>query len=172
MARGYNKEFVSDIEKFKKKSEDTVNDARRFMAYSLFKKIIDRTPVYFEWTQNAGNAKNNWTCSINTLVTTVNSGTDKKGSVTKARVAKVLKQVQGDDDIYFSNSVSQIFMLEDGLYPKNVSKGSWNSQTKKFEIRSIGGFSKQAPKGMVKLSLVEFPNIYKRSIKKAQAQNK
>jgi hypothetical protein len=171
MAKGYNKEFVADIEKFRLKSESTINDARKLLAYDLFSRVIDRTPIWFEFEKHSGNTKYNWQCTINAPSTKVLKGTDQKGDTTKQRMLKVLARVQGDDDIYFSNSVPWIFHLEDGLYPRNPSVGSWNKQKKEYEIRSSGGFSNQAPKGMVKVTLAEYPDIYRRAVRKAQGLN-
>jgi len=164
---GYNDKFVADLEKFRIKSENSINDARKMMAYELFSRVIDRTPVYFSHEPNAGNTKFNWKCTINNLPGSVLKGTDKKGNATKNRMLAALSRVQGDDTIYFSNSVPWIFMLEDGLYPKQVKYGSWNKKTGKYEVRSSGGYSKQAPKGMVKVTLAEYPYIAKQAIQRA-----
>lgn len=172
MASKYNKEFVADISKFTTKTENRILDARKTMAYDIFSRVIDRTPIWFYWEDGSGNTKYNWQCTVGTLSTRVLKGVDnKKGTVTKKRMQKVVENVQGDETIYFSNSVPWIFNLEDGLYPKSVSKGSWNSRTKKYEVRTVGGFSTQAPKGMVKLTLAEYPNIYKRAIRTAKSAN-
>jgi hypothetical protein len=167
-----NKDFITDIAKFKIKSENTIDDTRKFLAFELFSRVVDRTPVGFLYEPTSGNTKFNWTCTINTLPTSILKGVDKKGNVTKARMEKVLDRVKSDDIIFFSNSVSHIFQIEDGLYPKSPSVGSWNKQTKSYEIRSSGGFSKQAPAGMVKLTLLAFSSVSKNAIRKAQRQNR
>jgi len=176
MAKGYNKQFIMDIDSFADKTINTINDVRVAMAYDLFSRVVDRTPIWFTFEKHSGTAKYNWTCTLNAPSTIVLKGTDKKGTLTKARMKKVLDRTQGDDTIYFANNVPYIFHLEDGLYPKNVPNdgkhGSYNKQTHKYEVRSIGGFSTQAPQGMVKLTLAEYPHIYKKAIQKAQAKNK
>lgn len=172
MARGYNDQFVIDIQKFATKSINSTNDTRKFIAAEIFEKVIDRTPIHFETLPTSGNTKFNWTCTINTISTRVLKGVDQTGDATKARMMKVLERATGDDTIYFSNSVSWIFQIEDGLYPKNPVLGSWNPQTNKYEIRSSGGFSKLAPQGMVKVTLAEYPDIYRRAIRKAQRNNR
>ena len=172
MARGYNKRFVSDIERFRNKTDKTINDTRKRLAYDLFSRVVDRTPVYFAYEKTSGNTKHNWRCSIGSISTGVLVGTDQKGETTKARMLNVLQRVKGDESIFFANSVPWIFHLEDGLYPKNPTFGSYNRQAKEYEIRSVGGFSKQAPKGMVKLTLAEYPHIYRQALKKAQQENR
>lgn len=172
MASRYNKQFNLDIEKFSVKTNSTVNDARKFIAFELFKRVIDRTPVWFTFEKHTGTTKYNWQCTINTVSTRILTGRDINGDNTKNRMRKVLDRVSGDDTIYFANSVPWIFQLEDGLYPKNPSVGSWNSQKKEYEIRSVGGFSKQAPKGMVKITLAEYSSIRTGLIRKAQNENR
>lgn len=177
MPKGYNQQFIIDVDKFRIKTEKTINDTRRLIAFDLFSNVIDRTPIYFSFEKHSGTTKFNWKCSINTLSAKVLKGKDKKGTTTKARMLAVLERVKDDDTIYFANSMPGIFHLEDGLYPKSVSKGSWNKQTKSYEIRSVGGFSKggdlnaDSSHGMVKLTLAEYPDIYRRALRKAQAQN-
>lgn len=163
-----NKQFILDIEKFVSKSNVSVNTFRAFFAYDVFERVINRTPIGFTFEPHSGTAKGNWTCGINTIPTSVLKLTDQTGESTKARMLKVLERVQGDDVIYLANSVPYIWNLEDGLYTKNPILGSWNRQTHSYEIRSAGGFSRQAPAGMVKLTLSEAPQLRKQALKKAQ----
>lgn len=164
-----NTQFVVDIDRFVSKSELTVNQVRANMAYELFSRVIDRTPVYFSFEPESGNTKYNWTCTINAPATNILKGTDKSGTKTKDRMLKVIERVQGDETIFLANSTPQIWSLEYGLYPKSPKRGSYNRQTGKYEIRSQGGFSKQAPSGMVRLTLTEVPQIRAQAIRKAKA---
>jgi len=167
-----NKQFVVDIAKFQIKSENTIDDTRKFLCYEMFSRVVDRTGIGMSYEQHSGTAKYNWQCTINTMSSRILKGTDKKGNVTKTRMAKVLDRVSADDTIFFANSVPYILVLEEGLYPSPVSRGSWNKQTKKYEIRSRSGFSTQSPSGMVKVTVLSFGSISKNAIKKAQTKNK
>lgn len=164
-----NKQFVIDVERFVSKSNIAVNTYRTFLAYEVFSRVIDRTPVYFNFEKTSGNTKFNWQCSINSPRTGVLKGTDKKGDKTKQRMLSVLERVQGDDTIFLANSVPWIWHLESGLYPNSPVRGSYNKKTGKYEIRSVGGYSKQAPRGMVKLTLTEVPQLRTQALRKAQA---
>jgi len=166
-----NKQFIVDINKFVSKSNVSVNTVRAFMAYELFSRVIDRTPVGFSFEKHSGTAKFNWKCTIGAMSSSILKGTDKNGAKTKARMLAVLERVTGDQSIFFANSLPYIWSLEEGLYPSPVSKGSWNKQTKDWEIRSAGGFSKRAPSGMVKLTLTEVPTIRAQALRKAKALN-
>lgn len=162
---GNNVQFVKDLKSFETKSNDTVNEVRKLLAYDLFSRIIDRTPIYFSHEPHAGTTKFNWKCTINTLSERQLKGRDKKGDNTKKRMLNVLSRVSGDDTIFFSNSVPWIFKIEDGGYPNPVKYGSYNTRTGKYEIRTAGGYSKQAPAGMVKLSIAEFPYLRDKAIR-------
>ena len=166
-----NKQFVVDITKFTIKSEKTIDDTRKFVAYAMFSRVIDKTPLHLEYLPTTGNTKYNWQCTINAPSTRVLKGVDKKGDVTKARMLKVLERVSGDQTIFFANSVPWIHHLEEGLYPRNPVKGTWNSQTKSYEIRSQGGYSKQSPSGMVKTTVMSFSEISKNALRRAQREN-
>jgi len=178
MAKGYNKEFIIDIQRFVTKSENTVNDVRKLISYDLFSNVIDRTPIYFSHLKTSGNTKFNWQCSIGAMSTRILKGVDKKGATTKARMLAVLQRLKGDESVFFANSVPWIFHIEDGLYTKNPIYGSYNSRTKEYEIRTIGGFSKggdlgaDSTHGMVKMTLADYPHIYQKALRKAKAMNK
>ena len=61
---------------------------------------------------------------------------------------------------YFVNNVPWILKLENGGYPKSPKKGTYVGKGQ-YEIRSSGGFSIQAPAGMVKVSVAEYESILK-----------
>lgn len=54
--------------------------------------------------------------------------------------------------VYITNAMPQASTIEFGGYANPVKYGTWNKQTKQYEIRSIGGFSKQAPSGVYGVS--------------------
>jgi len=162
--------FVEDLEAFETKAIDRVNEVRKLLAYDVFSRVIDRTPVYFAYEPTSGNTKYNWTCTINKLSRKVLKGTDKNGARTKARMWKVLARAKGDDTIFFANSVPHINVLEDGGYPSMVKRGSYNKKTHKWEIRSAGGYSKQSPKGMVKVTIAEFPYLQNKAVQEAKSK--
>lgn len=167
-----NDKFLSDVIGFTIKAERITNDVRKFIAYEMFSRVVDRTPIYFSYEPTSGNTKFNWQCTLGKPSTRILKGTDQTGKTTKDRMKKVLDIVKGDETIYFANSVPHILILEDGLYPKSVSKGSYNKQTGKYEIRSSGGYSKMAPTGMVKVTVLAFSSVSKSAIKKAQNVNR
>jgi hypothetical protein len=60
--------------------------------------------------------------------------------------------------LYFTNNAPAINILEYGGFPTPVKKGSYIKRSKSFEILSIRGFSKQAPNGWVRATLIAMRN--------------
>ena len=107
--------------------------------------IIKETPV------DEGRARNNWflTTGSPSSSTTTLTGDGQEITLPKNVLGK---------KIYFTNNLPYIGTLEYGEYPDPVKKGSYNKRSKSFEILSIGGFSKQAPKGWVRATLIKMQN--------------
>ena len=51
---------------------------------------------------------------------------------------------------YLTNNVAYVNVVEYGGYKRSPKIGTFNKVTQRYEIRSEGGFSKQAPRGMVR----------------------
>lgn len=62
--------------------------------------------------------------------------------------------------IYIQNNLPYAAVIEFGGYPNPVKKGSWNKFTQSYEIKSINGYSKQAPQGVYGLSFDAAVAIY------------
>ena len=60
--------------------------------------------------------------------------------------------------------------LEFGGYPDPVKKGTFNKRTGRFEIRSAGGFSKQAPAGMIRINTARLGEYVRRGNAIAQTR--
>lgn len=57
--------------------------------------------------------------------------------------------------------------LEYGGYPDPVKKGSWDKKKKTYVIKTVGGFSRQAPKGMVGLTMSKIASTVKKAVEKS-----
>lgn len=127
-----------------KKNEQEVVAAILFKAIEL---VVSRTPVI------TGQARGGWLASIGSIPTGTGSK-DKDGGSTISRAQSIALGAAGKV-FYLANNVGHTPVLEYGGYPDPPEKGSWNKKEKKFEILSKGGYSKQAPAGMVRISLAE-----------------
>jgi hypothetical protein len=160
---GYNNEQeVLKIELFldtvQKRMKSTFKEAVKEAAY----RVIDRTPTFFEEYPESGNTKANWNMSVDTPDLGYDkSKADYQGQTTIAEANNKIHQsaVTTNTTFYLSNASPAIIPLELGLYPKTPLRGSYNKYTKTYEIRSAGGYSKQAPQGIVGIVALEWPQI-------------
>ena len=120
------------------------DDVRGVYLAGLF-NVIEGTPV------DSGRARNNWFLSV--------SAPSQKTTKSKSKGLAAIRQLRTmpksvlNKKIYFTNNLPYIGLLEYGGYPKNVKKGTFNKKLKKYEIRSISGYSKQMPRGWVRVAL-------------------
>lgn len=50
--------------------------------------------------------------------------------------------------IYIQNNLPYAGVIENGGYPNPVKYGTWRKDKKMYEVRSVGGYSYQAPTGV------------------------
>jgi len=131
------------------KTKNAPREAVNIFAFSLFNRVVMRTPV------DTGAARQNW-------LVTLNSGTEEADpSKTTGSVltdgGSVIDRARGDDKIIIQNNLPYIKKLEYGGFTKKP-------QTEK----TVGGFSKQAPQGMVGLVLAKADDLWKRAVEAAK----
>lgn len=128
------------------KQKQKIIDIRREIAFALFIKILYRTPV------DSGRARQNWIVTLNGGSLAYNPEAQKGGMVL-ADGRKMIFNAKGDDTIIIQNNVPYIVMLEYGGYGPNSASG-----------KTVGGFSKQAPRGMVGVTMLEAGGVVRESI--------
>lgn len=122
--------------------------------------VVLKTPVL------TGRARSSWNLSIDRPNTSVpparkrvaSGESDSSSAIAnrkQARAQQSLFRLQPYQTIWITSSLVYMPVLELGGYPKQVKRGTWDSKLKRFVIRSAGGFSKQAPRGMVRVTLEE-----------------
>ena len=152
--------FESAFGRFNKISSEQIEFIIRGATFELFKNIVYGTPV------DTGRAKVNWQISIDREINSSLMDYDKDGNKTvnkgKIEIEKPLGKY-----IYIQNNLSYISALEFGLYPNPVKKGSRRKNASKddaikYEVKSTGGYSYQAPQGMVRINLVRMNTLIRR----------
>lgn len=125
-----------DLDDFAKNTMKKIDTAIRLGAINLFSQVIKKTPV------DTGTAKGNWQTEIGKFVDTKIDIRSEEDTI-KEVIDKVNK---GDikKGFYLSNNLPYIQKLEYGGYPTDPKKSTG---------KTIGGFSKQAPQGMVRISM-------------------
>lgn len=143
--------FASDVAKYAKKVNASLDQTGRSIALELFSGVIRDTPV------DTGRARGNWQASIGSPVSGVLSGGDESSSESPApngdgpKTNQAIKAAKGSIDqfamgkvIYLANNLPYIYRLE------------------------FMKWSDQAPAGMVRKNVSRL----KANIRKAVAENK
>lgn len=128
--------FTLDISKFVAKTKIKAETVVRRIAFDSFSRVIRRTPV------DTGRARANWQVALGFLP----QGQTLAGSATFGN----LSNYKLGDVIFLANNVPYIGVLEYGGYPKSPKGGAG---------KTIGGFSTQAPAGMVGVTMTEMQGI-------------
>jgi len=139
--------------------------------------VMELTPVL------DGLLRFNWQGSVGAPIETVRQGSDLAGDSTAAECKATLKaQLTPFANAFLSNPTPYAPVIEDGGYPSPVKRGTRvrnklrrsrrRSLAKKgllppdqeadYEIRSAGGFSKQAPQGMVGVTVLALQDYFER----------
>lgn len=108
--------------------------------------VILLTPV------DTGRARSNWSISRSE---TPNAVIRPAGGspLDASRAAGQLANLGVYQTVWITNALPYIRVLEYGGYPQAPVRGSWDRQAKKWVIKSGGGYSRQAPRGMVRITV-------------------
>ena len=153
-----------DLNKYAKEKKVQIREVRKNYAFALYSSIVRKTPVGDpDFDEDSGRARGNWQVTLNKPAT----GEVKDRRKTPKGKESIPKP-QGDESIFITNNVPYITKLEYGGYPSPVDKGSHTKKGVKpsrYEIKSQGGFSKQAPEGMVGVTLANNEAIFDAAVR-------
>jgi hypothetical protein len=133
------------------KAQNIINN----VCFGMSEAVIDQTPVWRGGGKRGGTAKGNWQPTLNSAAQGVLDLQDEKGEVTKEK-AKAVSNGAAGNVFYLTNNLSYIRVLEYGLYPQGAYKTE----------RTKGGYSTQAPHGMVRIAAREFSRTVKEQVNK------
>lgn len=119
--------------------------------FEINRATVLRTPVI------SGRARGGWIASVGEPLIETPLSLDSSGSGTISKANSTAVGAYGGI-YYLVNNVAYIDILEYGGYPAPPEKGSWDKKTQSYEILSRGGYSKQAPAGMVRITVKEVKN--------------
>lgn len=131
------------------------------VALSMFGAIVEGTPVGDFDPDHEGSARGSWVFKIGT----------PDGGFGRRNVGKTGADLGIPPDgmrllgkkLFLVSAIPYMQILEFGGYPDPVKKGTFNKRTGQFEIRSAGGFSKQAPAGMIRLNTARLGAFVRRA---------
>ena len=116
-------------------------------AISLSRGIDQKTPV------DTGRLRANWQCGIGSYSTGTTFSTT--GTLTE-KTSSAMSSWRLGDTVYLTNSLPYAHIVEFGLYGK--PPGSANGP------KTVAGYSRQAPGGMVRLTAQKFPDYVRRAV--------
>lgn len=133
--------FVADITRWVNATKGAVDLVVRKVIFDLATAIVYRTPV------DTGRLRGNWQFGDSVIPSATLSGTDAGGAGTLARMAPQINSVKAGGVAFIVNNLPYAVVIEYGLYPNPPKKGTG---------KTAGGFSTQAPQGMVRITVAEY----------------
>lgn len=112
----------------------------------VFGAVVKKSPV------DTGRFRANWNVSHGVVDTSTTASTNQGRAVTEVQKALTLPT---GGVVYLANSLPYARVLEYGEYPNPPKKGKG---------KTAGGFSRQAPQGMVRLTAIEFSDYVQKVI--------
>lgn len=125
-----------------------IKEVQRQLVFSIYNNVCKRTPV------DTGRARGNWNISVNKL----DGDYDENRTEQQYTSPSQLPAAENNDDtFYIYNNLPYITKLEYGGY------------TDKPETeKTVNGFSKQAPQGMVGVTLANIERFVEEAVRSAR----
>ena len=159
-------EFHADLRAASRAFHLTVEQTVRAIVIELLRGIVMKTPIDTGRCAGSWNVRGGepdaWLLPEGTAMTR-----DEALSSVLDRVSKV--DFGGLDVYWIFNNLPYVHVLEYGLYPNPPKKGSYVKGAG-YVIKSEGGYSKQAPAGMVRITIAEVEVHVEFIIREAAAQ--
>lgn len=137
-----------DLNEYAKKKNVQIRNVRKAYAFALYSSIVKKTPV------DTGRARGNWNITVGE-----DDYTQTENKTPRFQGVDQIPEPRGDETIYISNNLPYITKLEYGGYPNPPKKGSG---------KTVNGYSKQAPEGMVGVTLANNENIFNSAVRSVE----
>ena len=128
---------------------NVTNDNLRGVYLAGLANIVQGTPA------DSGRARNNWFLSVGAPSNKTTTSASVGGGGSLSQAGKMPKDVLSNK-IFFTNNLPYIGVLEYGGFPSPVENGSYIKG--KYQKLSANGFSKQAPNGWVRATVIQMQN--------------
>jgi len=144
-ALAMNKLFVVNIDRWVKRCQGNADIVVQKVLFKMAQGVITRTPV------DTGRLRGNWQFGTGVIPKGVTGEIDKTplgsdGGPTMARVSVGSSQARAGTLHYITNNLPYAPVIEYGQYPANPKSATG---------KTAGGYSIQAPAGMVRVTAVE-----------------
>jgi len=141
--------FASDVKKYAGKMQLDADKVLRGTVMGLFSEVIRTTPVDADGKRvkgvmiGGGTAKNSWFTALNGTPQGLKRSADRSGTAAINDVSDSVSRMRFGDYAYIINRTPYIHKLEFGGYPKSGKRGK----------KTVNGFSRQAPRGMMRVAI-------------------
>ena len=132
--------FTLDIKNFVEKAKKNPETVARQVSFKLFSAVIKASPV------DTGRFRMNWQVAGANPATGMLDGMDKTGNNAIAKAKEYIFNTAVWYDFTMTNNLPYAPVVEYGGYPGDGPN-------------TVGGFSKQAPKGMVRVNVARFNTL-------------
>lgn len=132
--------FALDVSKFVEKAKKNPEKVMRQVSIKLFSAIIKASPV------DTGRFRMNWMASGGNPASGVTDATDKSGNIAIGNATGFVLKAADWREFTLTNNLPYANVIEYGGYPG----GGPNT---------VGGFSKQAPQGVVRVNVLRFQQL-------------
>lgn len=132
--------FTLDVRNFVEKAKKNNETVMRQVSLKLFSAIIKASPV------DTGRFRMNWQATYSTPATGVINGEDPSGTAAIGAMSTVVLKNPFWFDFVLTNNLPYANVIEYGGYPGTGPN-------------TVGGFSRQAPSGIVRVNVVRFQQI-------------
>ena len=141
--------FSLDVSKFAEKAKMSTSKAVRKTAIGLYSAIITESPV------DTGRFRANWMVSGRQPDTTTTFELDKSGSKTIDKMTNFILSASDYGMFTLSNNLPYAHVIEYGGYPGDGPN-------------TVGGFSIQAPQGVVRVNIARFEQLLNEAAQEAK----
>lgn len=140
--------WTMDLNEYAKKKNVQIRNVRKAYAFALYSSIVKKTPV------DTGRARGNWNITVG-----ADDYTQSENVTPKFHSSSQIPEPKGDETIFISNNLPYITKLEYGGYPNPPKKGNG---------KTVNGYSRQAPEGMVGVTLANNENIFNSALRSVE----
>jgi hypothetical protein len=165
-ALAMNKVFLADLSRFVAASKGAFDEVVRQVLFDFSRAIVMRTPV------DTGRLRANWQFGAGHIPTGEIDDVDPAsglGGPTEDRLATGARSALAGTIHYIVNNLPYAATIEYGQYPNPPKGGGRKDKTGAHVTRSAGGYSTQAPQGMVRITVVEYKQFLEQGVQKVKA---
>lgn len=165
------RDYASRMKEICDRVDGKVEQVYRNVILDLTAKVIDRSPVWqpTRFAPHGGHFRANWRLAAGSPDTSTTDTRDPSGALVLNELHAKLNGISDilNQRVYLTNSLPYARVIEFGEYPNPPKRGTYLGEGK-YEIRSVGGFSKQAPTGVVRVTALEVDAIVDAAVAEAR----